>query len=154
MLKNRTELSCLAGVRVGVQVYPHRLRLTAATQLLNAGCRITSIRKFLGHKKLSTTIIYARLYDQTIADDYYAAMGQVEKRLELLADQEKSRACPKTVTQCQLLELTTKLAKPDLGQEERINIAIQLCYLILGIGREQTLSRVPINPDFISAFSD
>jgi hypothetical protein len=81
-------------------------------------------------------------------------MSQVEKRLELLADQEKSRASPNTVTQCQLLELTTKLAKPDLGQEERINIAIQLCYLILGIGREQTLSQVPINPDFISAFSD
>jgi len=42
---------------VGVRVYPHRLRHTAATQLLNAGCRITSIQKFLGHKELSTTMV-------------------------------------------------------------------------------------------------
>jgi integrase/recombinase XerD len=31
------------GMKVGVKVYPHRLRHTCATQLLNAGCRITSI---------------------------------------------------------------------------------------------------------------
>jgi site-specific recombinase XerC len=63
MLKNRTEFPCLSGVRVGVQVYPHRLRHTAATKLLNASYRITSIQKFLGHKKLNTTMIYARLHD-------------------------------------------------------------------------------------------
>jgi site-specific recombinase XerD len=53
-----------AGVRVGVKVYPHKLRHTTATQLLNAGCRITSIQRFLGHKKLNTTMIYARAHDQ------------------------------------------------------------------------------------------
>ena len=36
------------GERLGVPVYPHRLRHTCATQLLNAGCRITSIQRFLG----------------------------------------------------------------------------------------------------------
>jgi integrase/recombinase XerD len=46
-----------AGDRVGVHAYPHRLRHTCATQLLNAGCRITSIQAFLGHKKLNTTLI-------------------------------------------------------------------------------------------------
>lgn len=75
-----------AGNRVGVKVHPHRLRHTAATQLLNAGCRITSIQKFLGHKELSTTMIYARVHDQTVADDYYAAMRQIEKRLELVSE--------------------------------------------------------------------
>jgi integrase len=70
-----------AGKRVGVKVYPHRLRHTAATQLLNAGCRITSIQKFLGHKKLNTTMIYARALDHTVAEDYFKAMEQVELRL-------------------------------------------------------------------------
>jgi len=59
-----------------------------ATQLLNAGCRVTSIQKFLGHKELNTTMIYARVHDQTVTDDYYAAMDQVEKRLNLLGVQE------------------------------------------------------------------
>lgn len=52
-----------AGERVGVKVYPHRLRHTCATQLLNAGCRVTSIQRFLGHKKLSSTMIYAKAHD-------------------------------------------------------------------------------------------
>jgi integrase len=68
---------------VNVPVYAHRLRHTAATQLLNAGCRITSIQAFLGHKKLNTTLIYACAYDQTVADDYFAAMSRVEQRMEI-----------------------------------------------------------------------
>ncbi len=55
-----------AGERVGVKVYAHRLRHTTATQLLNAGCPVTSIQKFLGHKKLNTTMVYARAHDQTV----------------------------------------------------------------------------------------
>jgi hypothetical protein len=30
---------------------------------LNAGCRVTSIQKFLGHKRLNSTMIYARVHD-------------------------------------------------------------------------------------------
>lgn len=71
------------GTPIGVKVYPHRLRHTCASQLLNAGCRITSIQAFLGHKKLNTTLIYARAYDQTVADDYFAAMSRVEQRMEI-----------------------------------------------------------------------
>jgi site-specific recombinase XerD len=72
-----------SGERVGVKVYPHRLRHTCATQLLNAGCRVTSIQKFLGHKRLNSTMVYARVHDQTVAEDYYAAMERVEQRLEI-----------------------------------------------------------------------
>jgi len=34
---------------------------------------------FLGHKELSSTMIYARAHDQNVADDYFAAMEKVEK---------------------------------------------------------------------------
>jgi integrase len=71
------------GKQVGIHVYPHRLRHTCGTQLLNAGCRITSIQKFLGHKRLNTTMIYARALDQTVAEDYFKAMEQVEQKLAL-----------------------------------------------------------------------
>lgn len=72
-----------AGKRVGVKVYPHRLRHTCATQLLNAGCRVTSIQRFLGHKRLNTTMIYARAHDRTVAEDYFKAMEKVEQQLAL-----------------------------------------------------------------------
>jgi site-specific recombinase XerD len=63
-----------SGERVGVRVYPHKLRHTCATQLLNAGCRVTSIQRFLGHKKLNTTMIYASVHNQTLAKDYFGAI--------------------------------------------------------------------------------
>ncbi len=91
-----------AGARVGVHVYPHRLRHTCATQLLNAGCRITSIQKFLGHKRLNTTLTYARVHDQTVAEDYFAAMSSVEKRLDLLGKEEEK---PKEVSEGERIEL-------------------------------------------------
>jgi site-specific recombinase XerD len=71
------------GRRVGVKVYPHRLRHTCATQLLNAGCRLTSIQRFLGHRELQSTLVYARVHDHVVAEDYYTAMAQVEQRIEL-----------------------------------------------------------------------
>jgi site-specific recombinase XerD len=71
------------GDKVGVKVFPHRLRHTCATQLLNAGCRVTSIQRFLGHKELSSTMIYAKAHDQTVAEDYFAAMEKVEKGLKI-----------------------------------------------------------------------
>ncbi len=40
--------------RVGVTVHLHRLRHTCATQLLNAGCRVTSLQKFLGHELIES----------------------------------------------------------------------------------------------------
>lgn len=76
----------LAGERVGVKVHPHRLRHTCATQLLNAGCRVTSIQKFLGHTRLNSTMTYARVHDKTVADDYYRAMTEVESRLAVTDD--------------------------------------------------------------------
>jgi integrase len=71
-----------AGKRTGVKVTCHRLRHTCATQLVNAGCRITTIQALLGHRRLNATMLYARVRDRTVAEDYYAAMAVIERRLE------------------------------------------------------------------------
>jgi hypothetical protein len=118
-----------AGERVGVKVYPHRLRHTCATQLLNAGCRVTSIQRFLGHKELSSTMVYARAHDQTVADDYFAAMQRVEVRLDTstllsasIVPQEKNMGDVKV----QALQLIKQLEIPALCYAERLGIASQL----------------------------
>ena len=50
------------GAAAGIEnLYPHRLRHTCATRLLNAGMDITRIQKLLGHEMISTTMIYARV---------------------------------------------------------------------------------------------
>ena len=116
-----------SGERVGVKVYPHRLRHTCATQLLNAGCRVTSIQKFLGHKRLNSTMIYARVHDQTVADDYYSAMERVEQRLDFAppeapADEPNGSKPLSDGEREQILDLVEQLAEPKLGVEVRLSL--------------------------------
>lgn len=119
-----------AGQRAGVKVYPHRLRHTCATQLLNAGCRITTIQKLLGHQRLNSTMTYARVHDQTVADDYYAAMARVEKRLDLSGSEgERARQSP-TVERTRLLELVDRLVEPAVGVELRLDLVAQMRLLL------------------------
>jgi site-specific recombinase XerD len=68
----------VVGRQVDVSVSPHRLRHTYATQLLNVGCRVTSIQKLLGHTHLNTTMTYARAFDQTVMLDYFQAVDTME----------------------------------------------------------------------------
>lgn len=121
-----------AGIRSGVKVHPHRLRHTAATQLLNAGCRVTSIQKFLGHKELSTTMIYARVHDKMVAEDYYAAMGLVEKRLELAGEPPEAPYQLGFNERDQLLQLVNQLAMPELNPEARLEVVAQMREVLIG----------------------
>jgi len=76
------------GKAVGIdKLYPHRLRHTCATRLLNAGMEITSIQKFLGHEMLSTTMIYARVHDPTVEADFRQAVRRIEHQQMPFSDQ-------------------------------------------------------------------
>lgn len=69
------------GRAVGIEnLFPHRLRHTCATRLLNAGMDITRIQKLLGHEQLATTMIYARVQDATVETDYRQAMQLIERK--------------------------------------------------------------------------
>jgi site-specific recombinase XerD len=68
--------------RCGVRATPHRLRHSFATLLLNAGAPVLTVQALLGHKHVDTTLTYARLYDGTVAADYYRAMAEVETRFD------------------------------------------------------------------------
>jgi len=69
------------GEAIGIpNVSPHRLRHTLATRLLNCGMEITRIQKLLGHEHVNTTMIYARIQDQTVERDYRLAMNLIERQ--------------------------------------------------------------------------
>jgi len=46
---------------IDVNVYPHRLRHSYATHLLNKGAPMEAIQQLLGHSKAETTQVYARM---------------------------------------------------------------------------------------------
>jgi hypothetical protein len=120
-----------AGQRVGVKVHPHRLRHTMATQLLNAGCRITSIQKLMGHKRLNSTMIYARIHDQTAVDDYYAAMAHIEARLQLTPPTPPATNPPVMPDErAELLALAAALATPELTTADRLALAQRMQWVL------------------------
>ncbi len=69
------------GAALGIDhLHPHRLRHTCATRLLNAGMDILHIQKLLGHEKLATTMIYARVQDSTVEADYHRFTCAIERQ--------------------------------------------------------------------------
>jgi integrase/recombinase XerD len=114
-----------AGDRAGVKVTPHQLRHTFATQLLNAGCKVTTIQKLLGHQRLNSTMVYARVHDRTVAQDYYAAMAQIEKLLTIDKEIDPSDAL-KPGKRERLLKLIDRLAEPRLPVHDRLRLLSQM----------------------------
>lgn len=51
-------------------VYPHIIRHTAATHLLNAGMNVTVLQEILGHESLDTTMIYGKISNSAVENEY------------------------------------------------------------------------------------
>ncbi|MGH2692737.1 MAG: tyrosine-type recombinase/integrase [Actinomycetota bacterium] len=66
-------------------ITPHQLRHTLATQAINRGMSLEAIAALLGHKSLAMTMVYARIADRTVANEYFA----VSEKVEALYDQPK-----------------------------------------------------------------
>ncbi len=55
---NEGNLDAGRGHATGVHLYPHSLRATTATLLLDAGVDIRKVQELLGHRHITTTQIY------------------------------------------------------------------------------------------------
>jgi hypothetical protein len=100
---------------------------------------VTSIQKLLGHKRLESTIVYARVYDRTVADDYYAAMAKIEGSLatpgtdaapvddHVIPDDERAY----------LLDLTNRLAEPQLSVQHRLELVESMRGVLVTIAKDR-----------------
>jgi integrase/recombinase XerD len=68
------ETAALAGITK--RVYPHLLRHSVATTLLEQGMPLEHIQQFLGHAKLETTQVYAASTTVMIKESYQKALGR------------------------------------------------------------------------------
>lgn len=51
---------------IGRRVFPHLIRHTTATDALERGMNVTELQKILGHEKLNTTMIYAKVCQENV----------------------------------------------------------------------------------------
>lgn len=63
---------------MGIHIYPHQFRHTIATRLLNRGMPLQALQKLLGHRRITTTQVYAHVYDETLRQQFQAAMESFE----------------------------------------------------------------------------
>ena len=59
-------------------VTAHQLRHTLATQAINRGMSLEAIAALLGHRTMAMTMVYARIADRTVAEEYFAVSEKVE----------------------------------------------------------------------------
>ncbi|HET6916718.1 MAG TPA: tyrosine-type recombinase/integrase, partial [Acidimicrobiales bacterium] len=80
------------GRSCAVKVHPHQLRHTLATQAINRGMRLEAIAALLGHRSMEMTLIYARIANRVVADEYQAVSAKIDalygQEIELPADYE------------------------------------------------------------------
>ena len=62
--------------KIKKRVYPHLLRYSVATTLLEGAMPLEQIQKFLGHTKLETTQIYAEATTEMIKDSFRKALAE------------------------------------------------------------------------------
>lgn len=55
---------------IGRRVYPHLIRHTTATDALERGMNVAEVQKILGHEKLDTTMIYAKICQENVKFDH------------------------------------------------------------------------------------
>jgi site-specific recombinase XerD len=66
------------GRSCGLRVHPHQLRHTLATQAINRGMRLEAIAALLGHRTLEMTLVYAKIANRVVADEYAAVSAKID----------------------------------------------------------------------------
>jgi hypothetical protein len=89
-------------------VTAHQLRHTLATQAINRGMSLEAIAALLGHRTMTMTMVYARIADRTVADEYFA----VSNKVEALYDQQQ---LPADVEGSEMAKLRREMHQRMLG---------------------------------------
>ena len=88
---------------------PHQLRHTLTTQAINRGMSLEAIAALLGHRSMRMTMVYAKIANRTVAEEYFA----VSEKAEALYDQPKE--LPATAEGAEMRKLRAEMHRRMLG---------------------------------------
>jgi len=66
--------------KAGIAASCHRLRHTFASELLEQGVEIVSIRELLGHSSMTSSERYAKVSNQQVKQEYLRTMQKILRR--------------------------------------------------------------------------
>jgi len=96
-------------------VSPHRLRHTLATQAINRGMTLEALAALLGHRSMRMTLVYARIADRTVADEYFSVSERSKPSTTNRAHcppTPKAPKCASSVSKC-TAECSATASAPD-----------------------------------------
>jgi hypothetical protein len=91
------------------RVTPHQLRHTLATQAINRDMSLEAIAALLGHKSMRMTMVYAKIANRTVADEYF----KVSEKVEALYDAPKE--LPAAAEGAEMRKLRAEMHRRMLG---------------------------------------
>jgi integrase len=101
-----TRIATAAGIG---RATAHQLRHTLATQAINRGMSLEAIAALLGHRTMTMTMVYARIADRTVAEEYFA----VSEKVEALYD--RAAHLPADAEGAEMLKLRRQMNSRMLG---------------------------------------
>jgi site-specific recombinase XerD len=115
LLDRRTahRIISIIGRSAGIEdMHPHRLRHTLATQAINRGMRLEAIAALLGHRSLEMTLVYAKITDRVVAEEYASVCEQIDA---LYATAATPGALPAEIETAAMARLRTEAHARMLG---------------------------------------
>jgi len=102
----------------------HQLRHTFATSLLNAGASLSTIMKLLGHRRITMTLRYATVTQETIRKEYYAAIEKTKEQYEITTAAEQQLTNPLSSIE-DLIKIIEKKRQENIKpQEDKKKLAL------------------------------
>ncbi|HXR61516.1 MAG TPA: site-specific integrase [Solirubrobacterales bacterium] len=101
-----TRIAAAAGI---AKITAHQLRHTLATQAINRGMSLEAIAALLGHRTMTMTMVYAKIADRAVADEYFA----VSEKVEALYD--RAAHLPADAEGAEMLKLRREMNSRMLG---------------------------------------
>ncbi len=111
---------------------PHQLRHTLATQAINRGMSLEAIAALLGHKSMRMTMVYAKIANRTVADEYF----KVSEKVEALYDAPKE--LPADTEGAEMRKLRAEMHRRTLGNgycARWARVALELSGVMAGVRR-------------------
>jgi site-specific recombinase XerD len=97
------------------QINPHRFRHTYATELLNAGMGLASIKQLLGHRSIQMTLHYAAVTQHSLLTEFNTAQLKLQAQYQFPAGLSSSSDTMKEIDPLQALLHAECLIKKKYG---------------------------------------